>query len=87
MALGSVAIDAAPLRGLARATRRAGSRLAFWLHDDPYEFDYGPKAEALAGHIFTNDRWALPHYRHASVSHLPLAACRRPPFSSAPVGR
>lgn len=77
VALGSVAIDAAPLRGLARSARRAGARLAFWLHDDPYEFDYGPKAEALADHIFTNDRWALPHYRHPSVSHLPLAACRR----------
>ncbi len=77
VALGSVAVDAASLRGLARSVRRAGARLAFWLHDDPYEFDYAPKAEALADHIFTNDRWALPHYRHPSVSHLPLAACRR----------
>lgn len=77
VALGSVAVDAAPLRGLARSARRAGARLAVWLHDDPYEFDYAPKAEALADHVFTNDRWALPHYRHAAVSHLPLAACRR----------
>ncbi|AWB23212.1 glycosyl transferase family 1 [Methylobacterium currus] len=77
VALGSVAVDAASLRGLARSARRAGARLAFWLHDDPYEFDYAPKAEALADHIFTNDRWAVPHYRHPSVSHLPLAACRR----------
>ncbi|KTS26198.1 glycosyl transferase family 1 [Methylobacterium indicum] len=77
VALGSVAVEAAPLRSLARSARRAGARLAFWLHDDPYEFDYAPRAEALADHIFTNDRWALPHYRHPSVSHLPLAACRR----------
>jgi spore maturation protein CgeB len=77
VALGSVAVDAAPLRGLARSVRRTGARLAFWLHDDPYEFDYAVKAEALADHVFTNDRWALPHYRHPSVSHLPLAACRR----------
>ncbi|AWN55569.1 glycosyl transferase family 1 [Methylobacterium sp. 17Sr1-1] len=77
VALGSVAVDAAPLRGLARGVRRAGARLAFWLHDDPYEFDYAAKAEALADHVFTNDRWALAHYRHPSVSHLPLAACRR----------
>ncbi|TGD94629.1 CgeB family protein [Methylobacterium nonmethylotrophicum] len=77
VALGSVAVDAADLRALARGVRRAGARLAFWLHDDPYEFDYAPRAEDLADHVFTNDRWALPHYRHSSVSHLPLAACRR----------
>ncbi|KMO10434.1 CgeB family protein [Methylobacterium platani] len=77
VALGSVAVDSAPLRELAQGVRRAGARLAVWLHDDPYEFDYAAKAEDLADHLFTNDRWALPHYRHPSVSHLPLAACRR----------
>lgn len=51
-----------------------GAQLAFWLHDDPYEFDYAHKVEPLADAIFSNDRWTVTHYRHPNVHHLPLAA-------------
>ena len=47
--------------------------LAFWLHDDPYEFDYSFKAEEIADWIFSNDRWASLHYQHEKTFHLPLA--------------
>ena len=52
-----------------------GAPIAFWLHDDPYEFDYSFKAEEIADWIFSNDRWASLHYRHDKVFHLPLGAC------------
>lgn len=48
--------------------------LAFWLHDDPYEFDYSCKITPLADIIFSNDRWTAAHYAHPNVHHLPLAA-------------
>lgn len=48
--------------------------LAFWLHDDPYEFDYSYKIVPLADVIFSNDRWTVTHYAHPHVHHLPLAA-------------
>jgi hypothetical protein len=42
-------VEAAPLRSLARSARRAGARLAFWLHDDPYEFDYRSRVRSAIG--------------------------------------
>ncbi|HEF5785181.1 hypothetical protein WK80_06520 [Burkholderia multivorans] len=48
--------------------------VAFWLHDDPYEFDYSRKIVPLADIVFSNDRWSTVHYAHANVHHLPLAA-------------
>ncbi|MBR8046370.1 glycosyltransferase [Burkholderia multivorans] len=51
-----------------------GSCVAFWLHDDPYEFDYSQKIIPLADIIFSNDRWSATHYAHPNVHHLPLAA-------------
>ena len=59
---------------LKNATLDRGAQLAFWLHDDPYEFDYSYKVEPFADAIFSNDRWATTHYRHPNVHHLPLAA-------------
>jgi spore maturation protein CgeB len=75
LAIGGVAIDGGELRLLRRLTDAAGALLALWLHDDPYEMDYAFRAEEVADVIFTNDSWALFHYRHARVRHLPLAAC------------
>lgn len=61
-----------PLRDLCD---RIGAKLAFWLHDDPYEFDYSFRAIEVADFIFSNDRWATRHYDHSSVHFLPMAAC------------
>lgn len=59
-----------PLRDLCDAM---GAGLAFWLHDDPYEFDFGFRAEEFADWIFSNDRWATLHYSHPRSFHLPMA--------------
>lgn len=61
-----------PLRDLCD---RRGIGLAFWLHNDPYEFDYGYKAVEVADWLFSNDRWASRHHAHPRVRHLPLAGC------------
>lgn len=66
--------DYGPLRDLCD---RLGARLAFWLHDDPYEFDFSYRAAAVADHVFSNDRWAALHYDHPRASFLPMAASRR----------
>ncbi|WP_449410377.1 CgeB family protein [Methylobacterium komagatae] len=74
IAVGSLVPDAAGLGALRRAADAVGAQLAFWLTEDPYEFDYAFKAEILADVVFSNDGWATHHYRHGSVHHLPLAA-------------
>lgn len=61
-------------QGLQRYCARTGALLAFWLHDDPYEFDFNFKAVECADIIFSNDKWAVSHFRHDRVYHLPLAA-------------
>jgi len=61
----------APLRAACDA---ADSHLAFWLHDDPYEFDLNYTATDVADTLFTNDSWAAVHYDHPRAFHLPLAA-------------
>lgn len=60
-----------PLRS---ACDDAGTHLAFWLHDDPYEFDLNYTAIEVADTLFSNDRWASLHYEHPRSFHLPLAA-------------
>ena len=60
-----------PLRA---ACDDAGSHLAFWLHDDPYEFDLNYSAVDVADTLITNDSWSALHYNHPRVFHLPLAA-------------
>ena len=64
--------DYGPLRDLCD---RVGVNLAFWLHDDPYEFDFAFKATEVADFVFSNDRWATRHYDHPHVQFLPMAAC------------
>jgi spore maturation protein CgeB len=59
------------LKGVALDT---GACMAFWLHDDPYEFDFAGKIVPMADIIYSNDRWAATHYEHPRVYHLPLAA-------------
>jgi spore maturation protein CgeB len=77
LVFGSVLLDRCEFSGLRRACDTAGCRLAFWLTDDPYEFDASPKVVGLADHIFSNDRWSAEHYHRENVWHLPLAASPR----------
>jgi spore maturation protein CgeB len=66
--------DSANYNALRQYCTRSGAMLAFWLHDDPYEFDFNYKIYEFADVIFSNDRWAVTHYDHPRVYHLPLAA-------------
>jgi spore maturation protein CgeB len=59
---------------------RSSVTLAFWLHDDPYEFDLNYKIYQYADFIFSNDKWAVTHINHPNVFHLPLAADRQAHF-------
>lgn len=80
IAIGGLVPDTVDLRGLRRAADKVGARIAFWLHDDPYEFDYAFKANSVADIIFTNDRASLSQYNHQSVHHLPMGACPKTHF-------
>jgi spore maturation protein CgeB len=62
--------------GLRNFCTRTGAILSFWLHDDPYEFDYHYKILDVADVIFSNDRWSATHYQHPHVYAMPLAADR-----------
>jgi spore maturation protein CgeB len=62
--------------GLKNFGLRSGACLAFWLHDDPYEFDFNYKILDIADVIFSNDRWAVSHYQHPHVHHVPLGASK-----------
>lgn len=64
--------DYGPLRDICD---RLGVGVAFWLHDDPYEFDFGYRAAEVADWLFSNDRWATRHHAHPRVYHLPMAGC------------
>ncbi len=66
--------DYGPLRD---ACDRTGAMLVFWLHDDPYEFDFGFRATEVADWVFSNDRWAAMHHNHPRVRFLPLGASPR----------
>lgn len=72
--MGSVLNDWIDYWGLARLSRESGAHVAFWLHDDPYEFDAAFRAVECADTIFSNDRYAVEHYIHPRVHHLPMAA-------------
>lgn len=66
--------------GLKNYCLRKNATLSFWLHDDPYEFDFNYKILDVADLIFSNDRWAVTHYQHPQVHHLPLAASKADHF-------
>jgi spore maturation protein CgeB len=60
--------------GLRSYCSSSSAALAFWLHDDPYEFDFNYKVYQYADFIFSNDKWAAVHIDRPNVFHLPLAA-------------
>lgn len=66
--------------GLKNYCLKNGACLTFWLHDDPYEFDFNYKILNVADLIFSNDRWAVTHYQHPNVYHVPLAASKADHF-------
>lgn len=54
--------------------------LCFWLHDDPYEFDFHRKIVPYADFVFSNDRFATLHYPRNLATHVPLAASQEAHF-------
>lgn len=73
---GSCMPDDADYSELRHSCNKAGAVLVFWLHDDPYEFDFNYKVCEVADFIFTNDKWSALHYDHLCTFHLPLAASK-----------
>jgi spore maturation protein CgeB len=69
--------------GLKNYALRTGACMAFWLHDDPYEFDFNYKILDIADVIFSNDRWSVSHYQHPHVYHVPLAASKADHYRAA----
>jgi len=84
LVFGSALADESDYSGIAHAARQRGFPLAFWLTDDPYEFDAEYKFSGLADVVFTNDRWTRSYYRRPHVFHLPTAACRNQHFRPVP---
>lgn len=74
---GSCMPDDAEYAALRRYCTQAGVPMVFWLHDDPYEFDYSYKISQVADIVFSNDRWCTEHYDHPFARHLPLAASQK----------
>ncbi|WP_019303894.1 CgeB family protein [Xanthomonas oryzae] len=74
---GSCMPDDAEYARLRRYCTQAGVPMVFWLHDDPYEFDYNYKIRHVADIVFSNDRWCAEHYAHPFARHLPLAASQQ----------
>lgn len=72
--VGGLAPDALDFSAMRRATRTAGAALAYWVLEDPYEFDFSWKISGLCDWIFTTDQGCVDHYDSPNVSHLPLAA-------------
>jgi spore maturation protein CgeB len=74
LGIGSIAMDDVDYAAIARAAGSVGSTLVYWLHDDPYEFDFNWKIQGQCDWIFTTDLASVDYYQSARVSHLPLAA-------------
>ena len=72
--VGSLGCAANSLFSITETCRSANSRIAFWLHDDPYEIDFSWIARDLGAPIFTNEKNCLGQYGHAKTYYLPLAA-------------
>jgi spore maturation protein CgeB len=71
---GSCAPSSSNYNSLRIYCTKKDAALVFWLHDDPYEFDFNSKIYNYADYIFSNDKWAVEHFSHKNVHHLPLAA-------------
>lgn len=59
---GSIADPSVDLDELVRLARSKGTVVAFWLHDDPYEFDMHWRLKSLNCTVFSNERNCIPYY-------------------------
>ncbi|HCE3202978.1 TPA: glycosyltransferase [Vibrio parahaemolyticus] len=76
LAIGSVAIDDVSYIDLRKSCDKVGAKLVFWLHDDPYEFDFAHKAERYADIILSNDINTVSFYNHDNVHFMPLGTSK-----------
>lgn len=76
LCFGSCMPDDANYGPLRLCCNKGNVAMVFWLHDDPYEFDFHYKILDVADVIFSNDRWSATHYNHQLTFHLPLAASK-----------
>lgn len=75
LAFGSCMPDSCYYISLREYCNQTNTLFLFWLHDDPYEFDFHIKVLPFADLIFSNDRFASLHYPRNTAVHLPLAGC------------
>lgn len=59
---GSIADPEVDLHWLVQRARRRECHVAFWLHDDPYEFDLHWRLADLGCPVFTNEPNCVPYY-------------------------
>jgi len=59
---GSIADPGVDLAGIVRSAHQRRIPVAFWLHDDPYEFDLHWRLAALQCPVFSNEINCLPYY-------------------------
>jgi len=72
---GSVADPSVDLSEIVRFARSKGVIVAFWLHDDPYEFDMHWRLESLECPVFSNEPNCIPYYPNScNAKALALAA-------------
>ncbi|MCF1496398.1 glycosyltransferase [Agrobacterium vitis] len=72
--IGSIVPDSIDYSRIYGAAKSVDAKLVYWLHDDPYEFDFNWKLNKSADWIFSNDRNTVDYYHHERASHLALAA-------------
>ena len=72
---GSIADPSVDLAGLVRHARSQKVVVAFWLHDDPYEFDMHWRLESLECPVFSNEANCITYYpKRCRAKTLALAA-------------
>lgn len=87
---GSIADPGVDLAGLAQRAQRRQITVAFWLHDDPYEFDLHWRLETLHCPVFSNEANCLPYYpsscraRALALAASPLDALSLDPVAGNP---
>lgn len=72
---GSIADPSIDLGWLVQKARSCGTKVVFWLHDDPYEFDLHWRLQGLGCSVFTNEPNCVEYYPpDCRARALPLAA-------------
>ena len=73
---GSLAHPQSITHSITRFCKANDVKLVYWLHDDPYEFDFHWKIDSSyeKTYIFTNERNCLDYYDFQKVFFCPLAA-------------